>query len=203
MDTVTKTKISIPKFRTFAHDLDVNRDIKHLPASKKDLADETKVKTTSSSQEDISQEHQQKVPTVTHIATSPKIEKSSTKKIPTIQTFQTAKATAHKDGVNTSKEVTVTHKKVESPIVTKKPVPDSLTSITNTKKAVKSVAGKKVAHNTSYDATVITEMKHKRFHLVTEIKNSLHDWWEKQLNRRAESKKPKYTIPPLPSIEPG
>jgi len=73
------------------------------------------------------------------------------------------------------------------------PIKNSLTTATD--KAIASISDKKYGHDQSYDAVIITDTKHNRFRLMTEIKKALQVWWEKKVANYAENKKPKYTVP--------
>jgi len=84
-------------------------------------------------------------------------------------------------------------KRVPLPKIIPPPIKNSLATATS--KAIASISDKKDGHDQSYDAVIITDTKHKRFHLLAEIKKSLQAWWEKRVTNYAESKKPKYTVP--------
>jgi len=79
------------------------------------------------------------------------------------------------------------------PKVIQPPIQNSLTSAT--REAIVSISDKNNGRDQSYDAVIITDTKHNRFHLIAEIKKALQFWWEKKLTKYAENKKPKYTIP--------
>lgn len=51
------------------------------------------------------------------------------------------------------------------------------------------------SRDASYDATIITDTKRKRFNLTSEVRSSISDWWKEQVESYQDSKKPKYTVP--------
>jgi hypothetical protein len=51
------------------------------------------------------------------------------------------------------------------------------------------------SRDASYDATIITDTKRKRFKLTSEVRSSISDWWQEQVEAYQERKKPKYTVP--------
>ena len=158
MDTDVKNKKSIPKVRTFAHDLEVNRG--------------------------------------TGKASTNPVQTPTTGII--VGDNNSVVKPSHHDGETIIKNTDYqksTNENTKSNSENSLPIQKYSSLTQATQKAVSKVTGQKNVRDESYEATIITDSKHKRFYFTTEVATALHKWWKRKVTDYTESKKPKYTIP--------
>ncbi len=203
--TVPETKNAPSKLRTFAHDMEIERAKRgqtssvSLPTATK--TSPTSVRTYQKDQAVATKQAPNKQAAVTAAAAVVTVPTSAPKTKPAIPTRATLAPSQAK--VAPVKE---TPKAAPSPIPPK-PIVKEETKNTPTPSPVSSTVKTAVTPNapvkltasqsrdSSYAATIITDSKHKRFRLTSEIVRSVSDWWQEQLKQYEERKKPKYTVP--------
>jgi len=177
------------RIRTFAHDLEITRVSKDHPVAppKKVHVDDVREKVTSSSIKPLN---------------SPKKNVTATLRAPRLkQPDSSPKKSSDARPKITPISTPAADKKPVAQTLPKTALQDSLSQFTEKPKTVpgsglkKVVAGPKEIRDTAYEATIITDAKHNRFQLGSELINSLKTWWLNKKKNHAAGKKPKYTVP--------
>ncbi len=158
--------------RTYAHDLDDAREKRRVP---KTATTNSNIKSATASPVVLVHHHSDNA-SVTPITTTPSL---STTAQPTKTVTATAIKSAASEKQPSSYADTTTPKHPAE-----KPLPDTPVLLTATN-----------SRDTSYEATIITDAKHKRFRLFPAIAEATTNWWQDKQQQKRDKNKPTYTVP--------
>ncbi len=184
MGTDTKQAAAL-RLRTYAHDLEMTRD-------KKGLSPKPKPATSAA----VPSEPTLKNKPAPAIKTRPQTDKpKSAAPIPKIRTAP--KPPADSPTVLKRPAAVLSSAPKQAPIEkgaipAPKPIQKEALKVATTAPVSKK---SNEVRDTEYEATIITDTKHKRFNLLDALVGSIKDWWSNHQKNRAEKKKPKYTVP--------